>query len=112
MAGDVTLMDETRAEGLEPARVRNLPWVPIVLVGVIGFGSGVSPLFYGFYSFSTWGVIALVVLALLCGLVLGGQTALARLPALLRRALHRHLSRLLPADGRDADPVAAHRADP
>ena len=41
-----------------------------------------------------------------------GADAVAELPALLRRAFHRHLSRLLPADGGDADAAAADRPDP
>ena len=41
-----------------------------------------------------------------------GAHAVAELPALLRRAFHRHLSRLLPADGGDADAAAEDRLDP
>ena len=41
-----------------------------------------------------------------------GADAVAQFPALLRRAFHRHLSRLLPADGGDADAAAAERHDP
>ena len=41
-----------------------------------------------------------------------GAHAVAGFPALLRRAFHRDLSRLLPADGDDPDPAAAHRAGP
>jgi len=41
-----------------------------------------------------------------------GAGALAEFPALLRRAFHRHLSRVLPADGGDADLAAAGRIDP
>ena len=41
-----------------------------------------------------------------------GAHAMAELPALLRRAFHRHLSRLLPADGGDPDAAAADRPDP
>ena len=38
-----------------------------------------------------------------------GARALAQFPALLRRAFHRHLSRLLPADGGEPDAAAAQR---
>src|SRR5947209_7161310 len=41
-----------------------------------------------------------------------GAGALARLAALLRRALHRHLSRLLPADGGDTNAALEVCADP
>ena len=41
-----------------------------------------------------------------------GAHAVAECPALLRRAFHRHLSRLLPADGGDADVAAEGRLDP
>ena len=41
-----------------------------------------------------------------------GAGALAQFPALLRRAFHRHLSRVLPADGGDANAAAAGRFDP
>ena len=40
-----------------------------------------------------------------------GAHAVAQLPALLRRAFHRHLSRLLPADGGDPDAAAEDRPD-
>ena len=40
-----------------------------------------------------------------------GADAVAQLPALLRRALDRHLSRLLPADGGDPDAAAQDRHD-
>ena len=39
-----------------------------------------------------------------------GADAVAEFPALLRRAFHRHLSRVLPADGGDADAAAARPA--
>src|SRR4051794_21436427 len=81
MASDVILADEARTETLDAVRGRDVPWVPLVVVGVIGFASGLSPLFHGFYPFSTWGVFALVMLALVGGLVLGGQSRLGRLPA-------------------------------
>jgi hypothetical protein len=41
-----------------------------------------------------------------------GAHAVAEFPALLRRAFHRDLSRLLPADGGDADAVAEDRIGP
>src|SRR5437763_6052386 len=41
-----------------------------------------------------------------------GADAVAQLPALLRRAFHRHLSGVLPANGSDADTAAACRPDP
>jgi hypothetical protein len=41
-----------------------------------------------------------------------GAGALADRVALLRRAFHRHLSCVLPADGSDADPAAAGRVEP
>ena len=40
-----------------------------------------------------------------------GAHAVAELPALLRRAFHRHLSRLLPADGGDPNAAAEDRPD-
>ena len=68
-------------------------------------------------GFSEWPVISLALgLAGACAIVVIGtllaRSALARWPALLRRAFHRHLSRLLPADGRNADAAVEVRLDP
>ena len=66
-------------------------------------------------GFSEWPLISLMLgLAGACAIVTMG-TLLARahwleFPALLRRAFDRHLSRLLPADGGDADAAAARPA--
>ena len=66
-------------------------------------------------GFSEWPLISLRSgLPGACAIITIG-TLLARdawleLPALLRRAFHRHLSRVLPADGGDADAAAARPA--
>ena len=65
-------------------------------------------------GFSEWPLVSLVLgLAGACAIVTighaAGAGALARFPALLRRAFHRDLSRVLPADGGDADAAAARR---
>jgi uncharacterized membrane protein YcfT len=58
------------------------------------------------FGLSEWPVISLVL-----GLA-AGAGASAEFPALLRRAFHRHLSGVLPADGSDPDAAAAGRPDP
>src|SRR6266516_5166996 len=74
MASEVTVVQEARPESLKSPQVRDGAWLAIALVAVVGLGSGLSPLFGGFYPLSAWGVIALVILAVIGGLVLGGQT--------------------------------------
>src|SRR5436305_2058584 len=73
MASDITVLEEVRPRSVKPAD-RDGAWVPVALVAVIGFACGLSPLFSGFYSLSTWGVIALAMLAVTGGVVLGGQS--------------------------------------
>ena len=63
-------------------------------------------------GFSEWPLVSLALGFAGAGAIIVIGTLLARmqlaqLPALLRRAFHRHLSRLLPADGGDADAAAA-----
>ncbi|MDQ3433955.1 MAG: O-antigen ligase family protein [Actinomycetota bacterium] len=53
-----------------------------VIVVAVALVAGLSPLFYGFYNISTWGPIALILLAVLFGLVVA-RPALPRPPALL-----------------------------
>ena len=67
---------------------------------------------WSYLGFSEWpGVSLMLGLSGACAIIMighaAGPRALARLPALLRRAFHRHLSRLLPADGGDAHAAAA-----
>jgi hypothetical protein len=57
------------------------------LVGVIGLACGLSPLFDGFYSLSTFGVLALVLLAVAWGLLLAGQSPPGRLAMVALAAL-------------------------
>ena len=52
------------------------------------------------------GACAIIVIGTLLA-----RAAPAQLPALLRRAFHRHLSRLLPADGGDPHAAATRRSD-
>jgi hypothetical protein len=52
-------------------------WLMVPLVAVVGFGSGLSPLFHGFYSFSVWGVLTLAMLSAALALVLGAQNRLS-----------------------------------
>src|SRR4051794_40803678 len=91
MASDVTGVQEMQPERVERAQAADGAWVAIPLVGVIGVACGLSPLFGGFYALSTWGVIALAMLAIAGGLALGGQSgprglALAALVALVALA--------------------------
>jgi hypothetical protein len=48
-------------------------WLPAVFAAIVGAACGVSPLLEGFYPLSTWGVIALVMLAIVAGLALAGE---------------------------------------
>ena len=67
-------------------------------------------------GFSHWPLVSLALGFAGAGAIIvdghaAGADAVAQLPALLRRAFHRHLSRLLPADGRDPDAAAEDRPD-
>jgi len=80
--------------GFEPApQTHDVPAAPppvrapvrpaeAVLVLAVGAVAGISPLFYGFYAISTWGPIALLLLAVLFGLVVA-RPALPRPAAVL-----------------------------
>ena len=66
------------------------------------------------FGLSEWPVISLVLGLAGAGAIIILGTLLARahwlkFPALLRRAFHRHLSGILPADGSDPDAAAAGR---
>src|SRR5206468_1044298 len=62
----------TRREPLAGAVSAASRWAVPTLVGVIGLACGLSLLLHGFYAFTTWGVIALVILAVAWGLFLAG----------------------------------------
>lgn len=51
-------------------------WFEIVALGLVALAVGLSPFFYGFYDLSMWGPIALLLLAVLFGLVLARPAAL------------------------------------
>jgi len=57
----------------EPQRMGRLE---AALLAVIGLGLGLSPLAYGFYDLSIWGPIALMLLAVLLGLVIARPATL------------------------------------
>jgi len=93
-AGEPTRTDPAPGPtGFEPAETREVPAAPppvqapvrpaeAILVLAVGAVAGISPLFYGFYEVSTWGPIALLLLAVLFGLAVA-RPALPRPAAVL-----------------------------
>ena len=72
-----------RQEAPDPERgdrsslLRTYP-LEVALVLVVAAACGLSPLLYGFYDLSTWGPIALGLLAVLLGLVIAGRPSPGR----------------------------------
>jgi UDP-GlcNAc:undecaprenyl-phosphate GlcNAc-1-phosphate transferase len=64
--------------GPPPSDPQRMGRLEVVLLVLVGLGLGLSPLAYGFYDLAIWGPIALMLLAVLFGLVIARPATLRR----------------------------------